>query len=308
MEIVFIIVAILILLFFGGTYVIYRFIFYSPIKGQNDIHTLPKGEAYDQIREQTFQQIDRLAAIPYEEVFIKSYDGLQLAGKYYHVIDGAPLAICFHGYRSTAIRDMSGIPDICKGAGLNYLLIDQRAHDKSQGKTITFGVKERYDCVSWVNYAAARFGENTPIFLFGISMGAATVLLASALELPKSVRGILADCPYTSPADIIRKVCKDIKILPKLVYPLIKISARLYGGFSPDAVKVTEAIKQTKIPVLLIHGEKDSLVPKEMSAEIANACPLIEYHLFPNAEHGISGVVDKNRYDHLTAEFIKKLL
>ncbi len=308
MEIVFIILAILLLSFFVGTYLIYRMIFYSPIKGQNDIHSLPKGEAYDKISEATLQQIDRLAALPFEAVSVLSHDGLKLMGQYYHVTDGAPVAICFHGYRSTTVRDMSGIPDICKAAGLNYLLVDQRAHGNSEGNTLTFGVKEQYDCLAWTKYALERFGEKTPVFLFGISMGAATVLLASALDLPNNVKGILADSPYTSPAYIIKKVCKDMKLAPALVYPLIECSARIYGKFSPSSALVTEAVKSAKIPVLLVHGEEDSLVPKEMSAEIAAACPKVEYHVFPNAEHGISGVVDKKRYDELSSQFIKNLL
>ncbi len=62
--------------------------------------------------------------------------------------------------------------------GHNVLMIEERAHLESEGHTITFGIKERYDALDWIRYALQRFGEDTRIILVGISMGAATVLMA----------------------------------------------------------------------------------------------------------------------------------
>ena len=137
--------------------------------------------------------IDRMAALAYEQVFTTSFDGLTLAGRYYEVKAGAPLAICFHGYRGSAVRDFCGGAIICMEAGYNTLVIDERGHGKSRGHTVSFGVKEKYDVISWIDYANRRFGKEQKIVLCGISMGASTVLMASALPLPENVVGITAD-------------------------------------------------------------------------------------------------------------------
>ena len=92
--------------------------------------------------------------------------------------------------------------------GYNVLLAEQRAHFRSGGHTITYGIRERRDVLSWVTYANSRFGTDRPIYLFGISMGAATVVMAADLDLPDNVRLICADCPYSSPKDIICHVAK----------------------------------------------------------------------------------------------------
>lgn len=146
--------------------------------------------------------------LTFESVFITSFDGVKLYARYYHVRDGAPLQIQFHGYRGSALLDFCGGNKLAREIGHNTLVVDQRAHGKSGGNTITFGINERYDCLSCINYAVERSGKETPIFLSGVSMDAATVLMASELNLPDNVIGIIADSPYSSPEEIIRKVCR----------------------------------------------------------------------------------------------------
>ena len=149
--------------------------------------------------------IGTFEAEPFEEVTISSHDGLGLRGRYYHYADGAPLEIMCHGYKGNAIRDFCGNWAVAKKDGRNVLLIDQRCHGKSEGHTITFGILERRDVLGWINWANQRFGE-IPILLSGVSMGAATVLMVSGMELPGNVKAVVADCPYDAPSNIIKKV------------------------------------------------------------------------------------------------------
>ena len=242
-------------LFFIALYIIYRITFYSPHKGQDNIYDLPREVKTSEINDKTLNYINRLKDKPYEQVCITSIDGLKLYGKYYHQKDGAPLDIAFHGYRGTDIRDLSGCVTIIEEGERNLLFVDHRAHGKSQGHTITFGIKERYDCLSWVNYAIERFGKDVRIFIRGISMGATTVLMATELNLPDNVYGVLADCPFSSPKDIIKKVCReDMKLPAKLVYPLIWLAGRVYGGFSVSETTAEKAVKKSNIPIIIIHG------------------------------------------------------
>lgn len=290
------------LLFSAVTYYI---TFYTPHKSQLSVYNIPKGPQYKQNREVMHRLIDEMNKRPYERVFTKSRDGLLLSGRYYEVAVGAPLAICFHGYRGSAVRDFCGGAVISLEAGYNTLVIDERGHGESGGHTITFGVKEKYDVLSWVDYAVSRFGKDLRIVLCGISMGASTVLLASALPLPENVVGITADCPYSSPRAIICKVCKDAHLPPFLVYPFISFGALLLGRFRLNRDDVTSAVSCASLPILLIHGEDDRLVPCEMAKRIRDANPLyIDLNLFEGAGHGISYMKDYERYRALVTAFL----
>lgn len=308
MTIVFILLVILLAAVIGFSYMAYRIVFYSPYKDR-PVPTALKGAQYDPYREVMRMIYHQLADRPFEEITITSHDNLKLYARYYHIKDGAPLDIGFHGYRSCCLTDFSGGSEISFGREHNLLLVDQRAHGKSEGTTITFGIQERFDCLDWINYAIDRFGDNTKIILYGISMGASTVLMASELDLPNNVKGIIADCPYSAPCRIIQKVCKQMRISPSLCYPFIAIGAKLFGGFDLNETDAVRAVKHSKVPILIIHGEADSFVPCQMSEDVENACPEhVQRHTFPEADHGISYLVDKKRYCRIVQSFQDSIL
>lgn len=295
-------------LILGFSYFAYRIAFYSPNKDRDKVQAT-SGAQYDPYREVMGLIYRNLAQRKCEYVTIRSRDGFTLSGRYYHVRDCAPLDIGFHGYRSAPLTDFSGGAEISFQLQHNLLLVDQRAHGKSEGNTITFGVKERYDCLDWVNYAISRFGADTQILLYGISMGAATVLMASGLKLPQNVKGIIADCPYSSPCAIIETVSDQMRIPHALASPFVKLGAMLYGGFNLEETDAVRAVKDTRVPILLIHGETDSFVPCAMSEEVYLANPqMVQRHTFPGADHGISYLVDKKRYTKIVTEFIENVL
>lgn len=295
----------LILLFFIVELIIYFIVFYSPDRVQNDIYNIPRNEQYDSYREEMKKNITEIKNTPCEEIYIKSHDGLMLYGEYYHLKDGAPLEICFHGYRGTAERDMNGGFSLSRLRGRNVLLCHQRAHGKSEGHTLTFGIKERFDVVSWANYATERFGKDVKIILIGVSMGATTVLMASGENLPKTVKGILADCPYSKVDEIINKVCKDIKCPSKIFYPLIALSARIFGRFSLTEVSAEEQVKKATVPILVLHGGDDRFVPCYMSENIEKNNPLVRRYVFENAGHALCFYSDIERYKEIVREFEK---
>lgn len=269
----------------------------------------PKGEQYDIHAEVIRRGVERVLPIPYEEVSITSRDGLKLYGRYYHHKDGAPLGMFFHGYRSGPILDGNGGYQICKKRGYNVLLVTQRAHGKSEGKAMSFGIKERLDCLDWVAYANERFGADTPIVLMGMSMGAATVLMAAGEELPENVKCVIADSPFTAPGDIIRTVMKDYKLPDKLLYPLARLSAKVYGGFDLEETSAREAVKKSKIPILFIHGDDDRFVPCHMGKECYEGCGSMKRILLvEGAGHGLSHCVDAERYEACVDEFFDEIL
>jgi fermentation-respiration switch protein FrsA (DUF1100 family) len=256
------------------------------------------------------QLIAALDARPFETVSITSHDGLRLTGRYYHTADGAPLDIAFHGYHGHALRDFCGGSCISFAQGHNLLLVDQRAHGDSEGNTITFGVKEKYDCIDWVHFVISRFGNDVKILLGGVSMGASTVLMASGLaELPPQVKAITGDCGYSSPEAILRKVSRDRKIPDALGYPFLRLGAKLFGGFSLADGGAVEAVKHSRVPIMIMHGEADDFVPYSMALEIFEACPGEKRLLsIPCAGHGLSYFFDTETYSREVGDFKRRAL
>ena len=282
--------------------------FYSPARFRTKDDAIPAGAQYREKREHMLSLIRGMEALPCEEIRIPAFDGVSLRARYYHLRDGAPLQIEMHGYRGAAVRDFCGGHALARELGMNVLAVDQRAHGESGGKVITFGVRERLDCQSWAQYAFLRFGPETPIYLAGVSMGAATVLMASVLELPHTVRGIIADSPYTEPEAIIRKVIsKDAHLPAGALLPFLRLGARLFGRFDLRGASALEAVGRTEIPILLIHGEDDRFVPCGMSRELAAACAgPHRLETFPGAGHGLSYIADPERYKKAVEEFMQQ--
>ena len=287
------------------SYIAFRFTFTPLREGRNDPFLAPDGSRYSPESGEIYRLIREMQVQPWEEVSIVSRDGLTLRGRYLHVADGAPLQIQMHGYRGHPFRDFCGGNKIARELGINTLLVEQRAHARSDGSVICFGIEERWDCLAWAEYAARRW-PGVPISLAGISMGAATVLMASDLPLPEAVKGILADCGYTSPRAIIKKVCWDLPPYMRLLYPFLSLSAKLFGHFDPDSGSALGAVSNTALPILLIHGEADSFVPCEMSRELAAACASpVRLEIFPGADHGVSYFRDSARYRRIVEEFLR---
>lgn len=303
------ILIILILLFLLMLYCFYVYGFRRSQRRNATDTEIPNSSQYACHREPMLKNIQRMIAESCEEVHIPSYDGLTLRGRYYHYHDNAPVAIMFHGYRSTALRDSSGGFWLFQEKGFNILLVDQRAHGKSQGKTISFGIKERFDCRDWITYIADRFGADIPIYLLGVSMGAGTVLMASELELKGNVRGIIADCGYSTIKGILTDVAKAMHFPPRISYALVRLAAILFGGFDPDEASPAGAIANSPYPFLFIHGEDDRLVYLNHGHEnyIANG-ERGTILTVPGAGHATSFYTDYPGYRNAVLTFIDKTM
>ena len=277
----------------------YCFAFYAPPRKprQGDAIDIPEGEIYEAHREKMENWVRQMRALPSEDMEITSFDGLKLYAKYYEYAPGAPIELMFHGYRGNAERDLAGGVERCFRVRRSCLIVDQRCAGRSGGRTITFGIHERRDCLKWIEFMLQHFGPDVKIILTGISMGAATVLMAGAEELPPNVVGILADCGYTSAKDIMQDVCGKMGLPPKLCYPFVKLAARILGGFDPDETSPIEAVKNCRIPVIFFHGESDDFVPCHMSRENFEACASRKKLVtIPGAGHGLAYAVDPEGY------------
>lgn len=299
-QILLTVLASIVLLFLIVTAGIFLKIFYSVRRRPKHAEEfpIPPGEIYEPHREQMVQWMKEIRSMDRRDVQITSFDGLTLHGKYYEYKKGAPTEILFHGYRGSAERDLCGGVHRCFEIGHNALIVDQRTAGKSDGHVITFGAKECYDCLAWVDFVLESIDKDAKIILTGISMGAATVMMAASMDLPKNVIGVLADCGYTSTKAIIQKVIRDMKLPAKLLYPLVRLGARLFGGFDPDAFSPIESMKKCKLPVIFFHGDTDDFVPCYMSEENYAACSAEQKRLviIRGAGHGLCFPVDQETY------------
>ncbi len=281
------------------SYICYRMAFYAPRKPVDEsVLPLPRGRIYEPYYPQMRRWMEELRAMPCEEMYITSFDGLRLRGRFYEYAPGAPIELMVHGYRGTAEGDLCGGVQRCFSLGRSVLLIDQRTSGGSEGHTITFGINESRDCASWARHLVERFGPEIRIIITGISMGASTVLIAAGYEqLPEQVVGVIADCGFSTAKEIIQKVTADRKLPPRLAYPFIKLGARLFGRFDPDERSALEAARKCRLPVFFIHGEDDRFVPCEMTRRCYEACAAPKY-LFtvPDAGHGLAYLQDTAGY------------
>ena len=300
------IIVLLALLILATSYVCFRIVFYVPRKQEapSDELPVPEGKIYEPYHPLMKQWILEARSFPYEDCYIKSHDGLTLHAKYFEYAPGAVTEIMFHGYRGSAERDLSGGIQRCFSLGRNILLVDQRTNGGSEGHVISFGINEHRDCLAWVDFAVKKFGPDVKLVLTGISMGASTVLMAAGKPLPENVVGVLADCGFSSAEKIIKKCAKDIHCPAFLIYPFIKLGAKLFGHFDLEEYTPLKAMKTCKIPVIFFHGEDDTFVPYEMSREIYDACTSPKRIVtVPKAGHGLVYLVDNSGYFQAVTEF-----
>ena len=307
-EWILIVLGILVVLFVVATYIVYRIVFHRDRKMSDNEYDLPAIKQINQYKDFMYSLIEEMKSQKCEDINILAKDGIKLSARYYHISDGAPIQIQCHGYKGNPVRDFCGGNKLSREKGHNALVIEHRGHGRSGSNTISFGILEHKDVLCWIDYLISRFGENTKIILTGVSMGAATVLMTLQHDLPKNVICVVADCPYSSVRGIIDKVCKDdLKLPPKLVFPLIYCAGLFWGRFNMLKGDVRVAVKNTKIPVLIIHGKADGLIPYSHSEEIINNISSNKrLELFEGADHGLSYMADPNRYINAVDEFIKE--
>ena len=245
-----------------------------------------------------------LASRIHKTVEIQGGDGTRLVGHWMNVTNPKRVIIAMHGWRSVWHRDFGVIADFFAENGCSVLYTEQRAQGGSGGEYIGFGLTERYDCLNWIRWVNENTDTPLPIYLCGISMGAATVLMAAGLSLPEQVCGIIADCGYTSAVDIWKHVAKRAHIsygmCEKPAGRLVKKRLRV----AMDAETCPQALARSKTPVLFVHGTDDKFVPIEMTYENYKACSAPKrLFIVPGAEHGMSYLVDQKGYESAIQSF-----
>ncbi len=258
---------------------------------------------------------------PHEDVYITSFDGLKLHATYFPGMEDEAVrpadvsgvkkaVICFHGYTGEGLSNHIAIADYFLKKGYAMLMPDARAHGESEGEYIGFGCLDRKDALSWVNWLIGKCGNDVAIMLHGTSMGGATVLMASGLDLPCQVKGIVSDCGFTSPKEVFTHVLNHMYHLP--AFPAIQgadlINKRL-AGYGMDECNAKYEVQKAKVPILFIHGSSDTFVPVSMCHEIYENCASPKRKLIvEGAAHAESYYKDMADYEKVLTEFAGEIM
>lgn len=242
-----------------------------------------------------------------ETLQIKSFDNLNLVANFLPN-KSKKFAIIVHGFGSLC-QEMQPYIKMFLDMGYNILAPDNRAHGKSQGKVITMGHLDKLDVYSWIQYLNST-NTNIEIVVFGLSMGAATVCLLNQLSLPENVKALISDCAYSNAYDVMKNIAKRSVIF--YILPTMRVFnsySLLRAGFMPSSIKVDDAVKNAKIPMLFIHGKKDTLVPFDMHSILYNATPSKKKYKYivKNAGHAESYAKNPDKYIKKIENFLNKI-
>lgn len=241
-----------------------------------------------------------------QEIIVESFDGIKLLAYNLPSENAKGTWLLVHGHQSGPLREFASLARFFHELGYNVVLPYQRAHGKSEGTYITFGVKERYDVRDWILKVNEIYGDTSPVYLEGISMGCATVLMSLSFDLPANVQAVVADCGYTSPYEIMWKVARKDKNVPlvRLVLGIGNIMANILADFDFNEYDTFKGLRYNKLPVLFIHGTEDAFVPIEMTIANFQYCTSQkQLFLVEHCPHAIAYLIDEEGYHNQIIKF-----
>lgn len=277
----------------------------NPSSDKSDVFDAPHNQVEIHVSEEPESAGEWLERVGYEEVSLYSHDGLLLRG--YIIRNETPTGrwvIACHGYQSRGTH-MAWAARAFYRMGYNVLLPDARGHGQSEGSYIGMGWHDRLDVVRWAQMLGED--EETRVALYGVSMGAATVMMAAGEELPPNVRVIVEDCGYSSVVEEFTYQLEALFGLPR--FPLIQscsVVARLRAGYWLEEGNAVEQVKKAKVPMLFIHGGSDTFVPSYMLDLVYEAANVPkERILVEGAGHGAASAVMGEAYWQRVKEFME---
>lgn len=239
-----------------------------------------------------------------EDLYINSFDNLKLHAIFINNNTNKTI-ICVHGYKAKdGLYDFGMSARFLNSLGYNLLFVDNRAHGLSQGKYIGFGVLDSIDVNSWVDYLVTNMNQET-IILYGMSMGAATVMNAQN----NKAKAIIADCGFASGYDEVAYQIKKMYHLPPFpIIPISNVLLKLLAHYSLKEKEAYKSIKNYKNNLLIIHGDKDHFVHTGDAYKIFdNATCHKKILIVPGASHAKSYLKDTKLYEQTIKEFLDEI-
>ncbi|HOW37930.1 MAG TPA: alpha/beta fold hydrolase [Bacillota bacterium] len=244
--------------------------------------------------------------IPKETVTIRAYDHSILSAVYLPSFDknSTNTAILCHGYHG-ANTDMVIIAKMYSELGFRVLMPDARGHGMSKGKFTSFGHYESYDLRRWIQYLLRTYGAQDSLLLHGVSMGAATILLAAGSGLSENVKALVADSPFSSSFSVLARGIKP-RIL-SVFLPGVSLICGYFHRFFLSQSNVKRAVRKSHLPLFLFHGEEDELCPFAQAKRLLSASTSTDKRLYgiPKAKHAEGYIRDREGLDSAILAFLQ---
>lgn len=246
---------------------------------------------------------------PHEDWALTAADGTALrAGFWPADVPTGKTVLAIHGHRCSGRVEYGMFAPFYHALGFNVLLPDNRAHGESGGRYIGFGWLDKDDCLAWAAEAARRIPD-CRVLLHGISMGAATVLMAAGQDgCPPCVEAVVADCGYSSAWEQFALQVKNMLHLPPFpVLYLASLANRLLAGYWFRQADTAAWAARVRAPVQLVHGTADTYVPTAMAHKLYDACTGEKYlWLAEGAPHAASWTAQTEGYQDTLRAFLGK--
>lgn len=219
------------------------------------------------------------------------------------------VAILAHGYHHS-LEQMAPYAKLFYDLGFNVLVPDARSHGDSDGRAIGFGWLDRRDYVRWAQLMTQEFGQTATVVLFGISMGAATVLAASGeADLPHTVKAVIEDSAFSSVAkEVYYRMWSHYYLPAPSLMPLMTLFAKRQAGYAYREGNILRQIKKSQTPTLFIHGGQDCYVPPKAFNQLYHGAPMRKMAYFvPQADHVQAYATNRARYEDTIRHFLTEL-
>ena len=235
----------------------------------------------------------------YEEVTFKSTDNLKLSGWFIPNNKTKATIIVMHGYPA----DKANLLGIAKflAKDFNVLLFDFRSFGESSGKYTTVGYLEKNDLMGAIEYLEKE-KNISKIGLYGFSLGGAVALMNNH----ENVKAIVTDSAYAKLSNMVEHMYRIFFVFKYPLYYLTKLYGILFLKIDIDRVSPVDNIKNLKVPILLIHAEKDSQIPVSEAYLLNDANKKAELWVVENAEHGMSHSINPEKYEKRVIGFFKE--
>lgn len=215
---------------------------------------------------------------------VRTADGLMLRGWYYPTAERRHLVVLIHGM-GTCWDEMAALGRDLHAEGYDILLFNLRGHGESDPSRLTMGRRERADLRAVLAWAARVGFPPDRIGWLGYSMGASTLLMEAAQN--PNIRVAVLDSPYGNLPALLRSELPKHSHLPSWFNPGILLAAQIaFGIRTDDLMPIRSARRWGDRPLLLIHGEADSIVPVQQARALAQALgPACLALMLPGVEH-----------------------
>lgn len=211
-------------------------------------------------------------------------DGLTLRGWYCPTPKHRRLVVLVHGMGGSR-DEMARIGRDLHAEGFDVLLFDLRGHGSSDPSRLTMGDRERRDLRAVLDWASRQGFSQDRIGWLGWSMGAAALLMEG--EQNPKIGAVVLDSAFGNLPELLDRQLTRHSHLPALFNPGILLAARFAFGVRTDhLIPLRSALNWGRRPILLIHGESDSVVPVSQARQIAGALgPSCQALILPGVEH-----------------------